>query len=435
MATGTISALLQDDDIMKENQTLDQSFVPHMEYASPRPFADGELIRHVTTAFAEVCKRIETLHNMIEKQAERPDVMEEKPDLDSMILQEKDEVGWLERIKQIIYGKDKEESTEYPQAAEEHTVQAEPEQIIEHSVEHSTLLNALRRVEKAGMQAVMSRQGIAGEITAQRERESATAEIAYQKARAEAAEQALKETKEQLASCRARLKIRKKEITEVRASFSSCSAAEASLAKLATTASVQITRILLLLGMPDAIEQLHKEISAGEVGKLVTSLQEIEGVFRESMHREKEMHEKMQKDKMQIGSQILALHKELDVLKRENQEMIKETEKMRDEKDAIINKQRLAIKLLKSRIVQGSGLLSRIDLPESISARKDVPINSVFPAEQAKPKSKVEIELRERIADLEKHLAGLDGTDTPQYKKSLADLEDCKRRLADFMKI
>ncbi|KAI5159596.1 hypothetical protein NEAUS03_0427 [Nematocida ausubeli] len=431
MATGSISALLQDDDIMKENQTLDQSFVPHMEYASSRPSADGELIRHVTTAFAEVCKRIETLHNMIEKQAEGPDVMEEKPDLDSMILQEKDEVGWLERIKQIIYGKDKEESTEYPQAAEEHTVQAEPEQ----SVEHSTLLNALRRVEKAGMQAVMSRQGKAGEITAQRERESAKAEIAYQKARAEAAEQALKETKEQLASCRARLKIRKKEISEVRASFSSCSAAEASLAKLATTASVQITRILLLLGMPDAIEQLHKEISAGEVGKLVTSLQDIEGVFRESMHREKEMHEKMQKDKMQIGSQIMALHKELDVLKRENQEMIRETEKMRDEKDAIINKQRLAIKLLKSRIVQGSGLLSRIDLPESISARKDVPINSIFPVEQAKPKSKVEIELRERIADLEKHLAGLDGTDTPQYKKSLADLEDCKRRLADFMKI
>ncbi|KAI5167461.1 hypothetical protein NEIRO03_1955 [Nematocida sp. AWRm78] len=441
MATGSISSLLQDNDIMKENQTIEQSFIRRSDYIQPKSIADGELIHHVTKAFTEVCRKIDNLHHIIEKQSEEPSMIERKTGLDSIIIQEeKEEVGWLKKLKQIIYGKDEaeyipeEENNEYNLPENISAVNSMRE---ERRSAENTLINALNSVEKAEMQAALSRQALKEEVSMQKtqsEKMSSAAEIAYQRSRAESAEKALKEAKEQLASYRARLKIRKKEISEIKSSFTACAEVEASLAKLATCASIQITRILLLLDMPDAIEQLHKEISAGETAKLTSSLQAIEGFFREKIQKEKETLEKTQKDKQHISNQLNALTKELEHLKEENHEIIKESEKIREEKDAIINKQRLAIKLLKSRFPQGNTSSHSNAHNESISA-KSTHLTRADQSQKTKIKSKIEEELKERISDLKKKISRIETPNDPLYQRYLNDLEDSKRRLDDFMQI
>ncbi|EIJ94828.1 hypothetical protein NEPAR06_0961 [Nematocida parisii] len=438
MATGSISSLLQDNDIIKENQTIEQSFIRRSDYIQPKSIADGELIHHVTKAFTEVCRKIDNLHYIIERHGEEPSMIERKPGLDSIIIQEeKEEVGWLKKLKQIIYGKDEpeytpEEDNEYNLSKNISAVNAMRE---ERVPAENTLINALNSVEKAEMHAALSRQALKEEVSIQKtqnEKMSSAAEIAYQRTRAESAESALKEAKEQLASYRARLKIRKKEISEIKSSFTACAGVEASLARLATCASIQITRILLLLDMPDAIEQLHKEISAGETVKLTSSLQAIEGFFRERIQKEKETHEKTQKDKQHISNQLNALTKELEHLKEENHEIIKESEKIREEKDAIINKQRLAIKLLKSRFPQTSTHSNAHN--ESILA-KSTHLTRADQSQKTKIKSKIEEELKERISDLKKKISKIETPNDPLYQRYLNDLEDSKRRLDDFMQI
>ncbi|KAI5190222.1 hypothetical protein NEMIN01_0921 [Nematocida minor] len=460
MATGSIGDLVKESELLKENQrisqvaehSINQTFIKHIPRThssfSPNDLQDEGLMHYVTTAFAEVCRKIDNLHNMLERQPEEQSNTEKRESLDSVIIQEeKEEKGWFERIKQIIYGK--EESEEYAAPEEQGQMEESTIQVVQPPPKISAadaLENALTLAEKASLKAELrrhqQREAEANEMHAGETGKRMGAEIQYHRTRADAAEAALKEARDQISIYKARLKIRKKEISDIKSSFTSSTAAESLLAKLATTASVQLARVLLLLDKPDAIEQLHQEISAGETGKLVSSLLEIETAIRDALQREKEAQEKTQREKQLISSQLKVLTKEIEKAQKdnralvsdiersqlENQALAKEAEEIREEKDAIINKQRLMIKLLQSKI------------PRMPKQRSSITQSSILKKPQPakvpeKTKGKVERELEERIGAIKEKMKKINSTEDPTYKAHLKDLEDSTRRLNDFMQI
>lgn len=413
MATGSISRLLQDDEVLKENQTVEKTFMGERAVDSMALQEEG-VIKYVTTAFTEVCRKIDDLHRIIESHSEISHIAEKKDNLDSILIEEEpEEVGWLERLKEIIYGKEvyknrpeSSKEVEHESIEREHARQGcKSEDIVQSAVDIA---------EKAGLKAYMGKL-------------KESEEVKHEKARAHNAEKALKETQEKLEKCKGLLKLRKKEISEIKSSFNLGTPAEGHLAKLATTVAVQVSRILLLLGLPDGMEELHQEISAGETRKLTGSFAEIEKAFRDAMQRERELFKRAQKEKEEIRSQIKTLRDEIEIGKKSNEELIKEAEKIKNEKDALINKQKLVIKLLKSKITQNT--------VQEINREQTERIVHVQNSLKNKERTKVEEELEERIERIKEKLDTMKNKSDPLYKIYLEDLEDSKRRLADFMQI
>lgn len=503
MATGSIDSIMKEDELFKENQT-DMQTVDHtinhtfIKHTAPVHLPTGQneknegLMQYITKAFTEVCRKIDHLHYIVEKEDKENRLKGRGRDIekrdrsrtndsrmtrmrDSRINSTKDEIrdeigkdneknqqkeqteqnqqklGWLERLKLLVYGKEEEEkeeeidgcSGEYftedcgqeledrlssEEKAYERTFRAEP------AVEGS-LKNVLGLVEETAARRYQEKYVEVFEAATLEEKKK-EAEIKYHKARADAAEEAVKKLTEQVSIYKARLKIRRKEIADIKSSFTMNASAETGLSKVATASSMQIARILLLLNKPDSIEQIYQEVKSGETGKLVSSLLEIESAIREIQQKGREIQEKIQKEKQEIGSQIKVLAREAETVQKDNMNLIKEierkdveierltksTEKTVEEKEAVINKQRLMIKLLNSKIHR-----PKIPIPEEKDHAKKLPVEKV--------KTKTERELEERIAKIQHNLEKTNNPEDPIYKIYLKDLEDTKRRLNDFMKV
>ncbi|KAH9385512.1 uncharacterized protein NEMAJ01_0408 [Nematocida major] len=444
MATGSIGALTQEDEMLKGGHTIDKTFLSSVHAQCDATLADDGLVHYVATAFSEVCRKIDDIHRALEA-ADISAPADRKENLDSVIIEESAEVGWLDRIKQIVYGKDGRAQEEDGRFASGSRGPGKEEACAPAQKPlggASVLGSALNMVEQAGIKSLLHRRRRGEEAGALASMEQMKArkdaEIMRHKSRAEAAEAALKEANEKVEAYKSKLKVRKREISEIKSSFTSTATAEASLGKLATSVSIQMARMLLLLGMPSDIDQMHQEIAAGETGRLVECLAEIEKHIKASEQKEKGALDSMQEERAHINKQIQSFTQEIEEAKKANREMLAEAEKIREEKDALINKQRMVIKLLKSKLAQPPAPHPGVSPGQVSVCSAAAPAKEPHrprDAAKAKERTRIEEELEARIARVQKKIKELKNPRDPLYRVHLEDLEDSRRRLNDFLQI
>ncbi|KAI5185634.1 hypothetical protein NEHOM01_0960 [Nematocida homosporus] len=383
------------------------------------------ITQYVLTAFNDVCKKIDVIHHTIEKN----NLERDSSSLDTMLVETREEnepEGWFKRLKKIFYGRNEEvpelESSDEPESV-----------VLNLSAELDTLKQTLSGLKETYQ-----------EVQQEVRRVSAEAMFVAQKAGSQ--QQTSTDMAGLLNEVKTRLRLRKKELAEARAQLSTRSTAETALAKVASTVSSQIGRILVLMDKPECAESLHRELLDGNLHRLVGAFLDIEGHLREVLLKS----EKIRSAKItSLEEKNLQLLQEIRKKEEETNALVRELDRVKEDKDAIINKQKLTIKLLQSKIgpfkesYQHAPKENRL-LPISTdlslakhsyayhSTPSTVSVQAGPPPK--KPTSPIIEELEKRIGQLRSRLSSVDAQ-SPHYQAYLDEMEDCKRRLTDFLHI
>ncbi|KAI5170674.1 hypothetical protein NEFER03_0133 [Nematocida sp. LUAm3] len=349
------------------------------------PHLKDPVSQYVLESFNDICKKIDVIYSVIDKNNSLDTMVIEQTQNESPNIDTKK--GWLEAIRDIFTNKEeKEEKREY--------LEEISQDILKVKKQANNLQNILREATE--------------------ELRRLSSEILFLVKQQEKTKKSEENTANQLIDLKLRLKLRKKELLEAQSLISSQSASQASLAKISSVFSSQIGRILVLLDKQENQESLKNDILQGHTHKVVGTFLDIESSLRAFLLKEEK----------EASHHILSLeernNKTLHELRRKEEEAlryIKEIEHIKDQKDEIINKQRLTIKLLQSKLLHQTHMVTPPHTPNNSS----------------RPSHSIISELEAQINRLKEKIDRTDQSD-PAFRKYLHEIEDYKRRLTDFLR-
>ncbi|KAI5192922.1 hypothetical protein NECID01_2132 [Nematocida sp. AWRm77] len=439
------SALEQENRSFGLDNTFFFSAVDSDKQWSGPPKKDEAVVSYVLSAFTEVCKKIDVIHTVIEKkqmaetekdalQAEEQESTEEDREGEEGEEGQRREEGWLEKLKKILYGKDK--ANTYEEYGEEGEYE-EGAEYGEEEIEEAQELNTFQKEEIEEDLSALNRvvheiKKVYWELLGETRR--VEAEASFLREKSVQYREKLEEQASMASESKAKLKIKQKELCDARTSLSLAEEKERILQHTAGVLSVQLCQILPLLrkeerkeGDADAdlgADKLQEEILRGNMERVIGMFLDIEAYLKGFLTKSEKEREVRIRDletkNTELSKQLAAKDKELEKAKIS-------AERDKSEKDTLINKQKLAIKYLQSKVSsQKPG--SSLHMPGTPS--------KIHPAESSHPASSSPIitELEQRILTLRERLKEADKR-SPLFSKYTSEIEDCKRRLTDFLQI
>jgi len=396
--------------------------------------------QYVLEAFEEVCRKIDRIHSVIDRNYS----------LDTVIIEERKEEwkkeGWMERLKKILYGGEErpafEEDTEHgsheaaEKAAEESEAACASDRRAEVFAERearnrsrggSSILD--RGVERGPQEieeflfkvraSACEVERVHAEIQSETRRmqteffliKEQTEE--YQRQIAEKT-RTIEDLTKKIEKDKIKMKSRKKERSDLQESQSRVAELEKAIRKISSVLSFHVLKCAGGDKSEEA-EGLYRELAGGNVQAILAGFFEAERAGADAIRkseREKDAKIKgLEEKSAEISRKSAELAKEIEKKQEEAENIRRDWERKREEKDLVINKQRLAIKLLQSRIRAEEPVQTRGALP-----------------------SPIVVELEQRIEQLQGVIEKTDKKGV-QYRKYAEEIEDCRRRLADFLRI
>ncbi|KAI5181333.1 hypothetical protein NEOKW01_1527 [Nematocida sp. AWRm80] len=395
------------------------------------------VVKYISEVFSEVCAKIDKIHSLIERQNNLDTMMIEGA-LEDNREETKEETGWIRKLKEIIYGKEVEETmANLSNLSMQERIQPETE-LAHLSAEVPELRQKVQEMRLK-------------QIEQEQETRRAIGECNFLRQRIEHYKTILAERENDLERDRMRLKQKKKELSDLKTQLSQDSTSEKALKQVAATIISQLERILSLIS-PGTKPLSQTLLLEGNTTQVSNVLLDIEAYIREEILKQRYTTEKRVKD---LEDQNKVLQEKLSHREKEYLGRLTERETALDEKDILINKQRLMIKVLQSKLASSHlqdppGKRLQNTIPPGTPSKQ--PSNAshahkLFPGHQIASEntnrsqnikhsqpSPIITELEERIESLKKKSQGIDQTH-PHFKRYLDDIEDCKRRLTDFLRV
>lgn len=374
---------------------------------------DEPVVAYVLSAFTEVCKKIDQIHSLVEKQ----------PCLDTIVIEEAAETkenqaqapaedGWLRKLRQLLYGQE---------AAAPASDASDDEQREEIEEELSALKALVGEIKKVYWELLSETRRVEAETKFLREK---ALEYQHELGRQTAQADDLK----------ARLRARQKELEDRSSALAQAAAKEQALSQTVRAVAARLCRLWSLLGPPPDAEALSQALLSGDAAAVESLWRELEQLLARGVGgpegEQAAATRALEAANAELLRQLQAKEAELGKTKAA-------AERAREEQDAVINKQRLAIKYLQSQHPAAPG---RPLAPSTVSTAPSKPAGTPRltakrpPAVPTARSSPFVAELSARIGSLTEKLRTVNQAE-PQFKKYLEEINDCKRRLADFLQI
>lgn len=390
--------------------------------------APDPLVSLVVSAFAEVCRKIDQVHQKLED----PSAREASGGLDTVLVEDQPRAQssepqtWLSKVRRALSFAG---NSKVP-ASDDELVDKLEGLSISGSAESGPLRCDVGKLSQIVAEVKEILRGIG------REFERIQGYTASYKARMALYRSRLRRKISDANAYRSKLRARKKELLEARESLRN-SPREKALGRVAEALALHLGRLAALAEVPLNIPEMRDEVSRGDVKKMVDAFAQVEEAAQRyakieasasakdllARELERQINELGAKKKEEQGAQDMKHGLgENALLRAENASLRKEAHVLRresDSKDATINKQRLIIKLLQSKLSASRLKSEGVPQPRGDDLGARVPIVN---------------ELRSRISLLQSRMkhVGLEG---PQRRRYARELEDCERRLRDFLDV
>lgn len=383
------------------------------------------VVDYVVSAFSEVCQKIDRIHGIIERKYDLDTLLvhdAQAPDKTGAYIQtqtpekeneenEENEGGWFGKLLHKIRASINPELT----YLSEHTVLSDSAVFVpsEHPEYLGELVQGLIQQVSASARDVIS---VSSDIL--RETHGLLLDVKSTRASFSALQKQLREKEASIESLRDKLGKYKQELLHSQAQVSASRDLERAVAKIIGSISSRIPRIYSNSDKfdPNTLSLLQQELMLGDTQSLDRVLLEIENAQREAQteSRRKELALDAAVEESRQISEKKAAEKDAII-----EQLKQKAEQNMQEKDKVINRQKLLIKVLHAKLTAALEKKKASAAPPSRIGDRAAPYIA---------------ELEQRINEIQQKLSSTPRSD-PLFSTYMEEVEDCKRRLADFLRI